>query len=60
MSRFFYHIPLIVVDLLWVSNTILSELQDHLGTFSNGLVIALTAGQEVWVFFLKVWVAENE
>ena len=54
-----YHIPFIAVDLLWVCNAILSELQDHLGTFSNSLVIALTARQEVWVLFHKVWVIEN-
>lgn len=54
-----YHIPFIAVDLLWVCNAVLSELQDHLGTFSNSLVIALTAGQEVWVLLHKVWVVEN-
>lgn len=57
--RLVYHILLVAVDFLRVCDAILSELQDHLGTFFNSLVISLTAGQEVWVLFLKVWVAEN-
>lgn len=56
----FYHILLIAVDLVWVCDAILSELQDHLGTFSDSLVIALTAGQEVRVLLFKVWVIENQ
>lgn len=53
-------LPLVVVDLFWVSDPKLSELQDHLGTFPNGLVEAFAAGQEVWVLLRKVWVVENK
>lgn len=54
------HIPLVAVDLLRVGNAILSELQNHLRTFPHSLVIALTAGQEVWVLLPKVWVVEDQ
>lgn len=54
------HIPLVAVDLLRVCNAILPELQNHLRTFPHSLVIALTAGQEVWVLLLKVWVVEDQ
>lgn len=54
------HIPLVAVDLLGVCNSILSELQNHLGTFPHGLFIAITAGQEVWVLLLEVRVVEDQ
>lgn len=53
-------IPLVAVYLLWVRNSILPELQNHLCTFPDGLIIALAAGQEVWFLVLEVGVVEDQ
>lgn len=58
--KLLYNTPLVAVDLLWVCNAVLSELQNHLRTFPHGLFIALTAGQEVWVLVVEVRVVEDQ
>lgn len=53
------HVLLVVVDLIWVGDAELPELQDHLGALPDRLVVALAAGQEVGVLLPEVWVVQN-
>ena len=53
-------VPLIPVDLNRVWNAVLPELQDHVGTLFNRLVIAFAARQEVGVPIIKVRVIDNQ